>query len=304
MTFSKHFKLLSIFSLLLFAAVTLTSSATAQQALTLHLELNNFAPLSNGFHYETWAIIGGRAIPAGKFIVDDTGTQALTLEGFTIQNNNFIFDIGLDRATNIVLTIEPTGDIDTTPAVTHYVAGPVVDGVASLDVASQSAFGNDFSSASGEFILATPTDDQSDNETSGVWFLNPQEGPGPGLNLPILPVGWTYEGWAVIDGTPVTTGKFLNPVNRDRAAPFSGQFNGPEFPGEDFLNNAPNGLDFPLDLGGSRIVLTIEPDPDDSPTPFRFIPLAQQLPQDVRDRVIFPLLNQSGGFPSAVAVIR
>ena len=45
-----------------------------------------------------------------------------------------------------------------------------------------------------------------------------------------LPAGWTYEGWTVIDGTPVTTGTFLAVDQSDNAAPFSGTVRTPNFP--------------------------------------------------------------------------
>ena len=70
------------------------------------------------------------------------------------------------------------------------------------------------------------------------------------MSLPALPGGLHYEGWAVIDGVPVTTGRLTSPSGADEAAPFSGPNPGPPFPGEDFLGNAPIGLVFPTNLAG------------------------------------------------------
>lgn len=70
-------------------------------------------------------------------------------------------------------------------------------------------------------------------------------GPTAGLTLATLPAGWKYEGWAVINGTPVSTGTFTSASAADDSAPFSGATAGPPFPGEDFLQNAPSGLTFP-----------------------------------------------------------
>ena len=86
----------------------------------------------------------------------------------------------------------------------------------------------------------------------GVWFLDNSSGaPAVGLTLPTLPDGWIYEGWAVIDGVPVSTGTFSTVDAADNSATFSGSKAGPPFPGEDFLINAPGmWLTFPTDLKG------------------------------------------------------
>ena len=64
-------------------------------------------------------------------------------------------------------------------------------------------------------------------------------GASAGLTLPTLPAGWKYEGWTVINGTPVTTGTFTSTTVVDDADPYSSTMPGPPFPGEDFLLNAP-----------------------------------------------------------------
>jgi hypothetical protein len=68
----------------------------------------------------------------------------------------------------------------------------------------------------------------------------------PALNLPPLPAGWIYEGWAIVNGTPLSTGKFAEINQADQAASYSGPIAGPPFPGEDFLDHAPVGIIFPL----------------------------------------------------------
>ncbi|MFQ5967902.1 MAG: hypothetical protein ACE5MI_09875, partial [Acidimicrobiia bacterium] len=100
------------------------------------------------------------------------------------------------------------------------------------------------------------------------------------LVLPALPAGWKYEGWAVVDGTPLTTGKFTDVAAADEAAPFGGPGRMPPFPGEDFVTNAPEGVTLPTDLSGATIVISVEPDPDDSEAPFALKPLVGQVPED------------------------
>ncbi|NNE30135.1 MAG: hypothetical protein HKN16_10895, partial [Saprospiraceae bacterium] len=183
----------------------------------------------------------------------------------------------------------------------HILAGNITGSTANLSISHPDALGNDFSSATGTYILATPTDGADNNENSGIWFLDPSSGsPQAGLDLPTLPEGWAYEGWAVIDGTPVSTGTFLTPSGADDAAPFSGTMSGPPFPGEDFVSNAPGGLAFPTDLAGGVAVISIEPVPDNSPNPFLLKPLLGNIsgdavdhtPYDMGTNLVFP----SGSF--------
>ncbi len=162
-----------------------------------------------------------------------------------------------------------------------------------------SALGDDFSTASGDYILATPTDTIDTDENSGIWFLSLATGmPTAGLTLPDLPSGWVYEGWAVINETPVTTGTFTDRADADLSAPFSGTEAGPPFPGEDFLNNAPSGLTFPTDLAGATAVISIEPSPDDASTPFTLKPLVGSIASDATDHVTYSMDNNSSVFPT------
>ncbi len=124
------------------------------------------------------------------------------------------------------------------------------------------------------------------------------------MSLPALPGGWHYEGWAVIDGVPVTTGRFTSPSGADEAAPFSGPNPEPHFPGEDFLGNAPIGLVFPTNLAGGTAVISIEPEPDDSPTPFTLKPLVGAIPGDAVDHVLYDLDRNPASFPLGTAVVK
>ena len=130
-------------------------------------------------------------------------------------------------------------------------------------------------------------------KNSGVWWLDPSTGPGPALNLPTLPTGWNYEGWAVIGGTPVSTGTFTSASGVDDSDTFSGTTGGPAFPGEDFLNNAPSGITFPTDLAGATIVISVEPNPDNSTTPFLLKPLVGTAPVDAADHILYNMSNNA-----------
>ncbi len=270
----------------------------------LQLTLTGFEPLMNGFHYEGWAIIGGAPVSTGKFNID-AGGGLVTTAGASIAGNTFATGKDLSTATAIVLTIEPAGDTDALPADTHIAAGSVSNQFATLSVGHAAALGSDFAGAAGDYILATPTNGADNDENSGIWFLSLASGaPATGLTLPTLPAGWKYEGWAVMGGTPVTSGTFTAVDMVDDGAPFSGTMDGPPFPGEDYLVNAPAGLAFPTDLAGSTAVISIEPDPDDAGTPFTLKPLVGMIPASAVDHTTYSLGSNLGSLPTGAANIR
>lgn len=271
---------------------------------TLELSFAGLETLANGYHYEGWAIVNGAPVTTGKFNVDSNG-DLVTVGGSQIANSSFATGVNLEGATAIIITIEPAGDADAVPASTHILAGPVSGGRATLGAGDGAALGSNFQAASGDYILATPTNGANNDENSGIWFLSlATGGPTAGLSLPTLPAGWAYEGWAVIGGTPVTTGRFTAVDAVDWSDPFSGTEGGPPFPGEDFLVNAPAGIVFPTDLAGGTAVISIEPDPDDAPGPFTLKPLVGSIPADATDHTTYSMGNNAAGFPTGSATIR
>ena len=282
----------TIYFLILIIGLTTTISCSdddspavvAQKTLTLNIL--NLEDVGDSFVYENWLIVDGSPVAAGTFSVNSEG--ALSETKFLIAAKT------LDNATEYVLTIEPNPDSDPTPSKVHVLAGDFVSDNAEVFVSHPKALGTNFSTAVGNYILATPTDgDNSNNETSGVWWLdNSNATEELGLTLPELPEGWGYEGWAVIDGTPVSTGKFTSVSGADSTMLFSGTTSGPQFPGEDFLMNAPEGLTFPLDLSGKTVVISVEPNPDTSPAPSPIKPLIGEVPLNALDHVLYTMDNQ------------
>ncbi len=278
---------------------------------TLALAFTGLEPLTNGYHYEGWVVTSAGAMPTGKFNVNAAGAL-VTTAGAVIPSGEFATGLNLSGASDVVITIEPPGDTDTVPADTKIFAGPVSGASASLLVSGAQALGNSFATAAGSFILASPTDgdtlpfsDPSNtNERSGIWFLDLSSGAPTPMTLPALPAGWKYEGWAVINGTAVSTGTFTSASAADDSASFSGAIAGPPFPGEDFLQNAPPGLTFPADLRGTTAVISIEPSPDDSAAPFTLKPLVGTAPADAVDHVTYALANQASGYPTGTATIK
>ena len=224
----------TIYFLILIIGLTTTISCSdddspaivAQKTLTLNIL--NLEDVGENYVYENWLIVDGSPVAAGTFSVNSEG--ALSETKFLIAAKT------LDSATEYVLTIEPSSDSDPTPSKVHVLAGDFDGFTAEVSLSHPKALGTNFSTAAGNYILATPTDgNSSNNETSGVWWLdNSNATKEAGLTLPTLPEGWEYEGWAVIDGIPVSTGKFTSVSGTDSTKDFSGTTSGPQFPGEDF----------------------------------------------------------------------
>lgn len=289
-----------------FAAIALTMAACSEDDDTdnmttntgsLELNITLLEPVAADERYEGWIIVDGSPVSTGLFTVGTDGT--LSQSSFEVDQAQ------LNSATDFVLTIEPYPDTDPAPSKIKVLGGAFNGTNAMVSVAHGAALGNDFNTASGSYILATPTTNDTTDERSGVWFLDPSSGtPMATLNLPALPAEWVYEGWAVIDGVPVSTGRFSSVMGADDAAPYSGTDNpGPPFPGEDFVMNAPAGLNFPVDLSGAPIVISIEPEPDNSPAPFAFKPLFGMVPANAAVHSTHSLNNQiSTNFPSGTVM--
>ncbi|WP_425077800.1 anti-sigma factor [Psychroserpens sp. S379A] len=234
----------------------------------LTLNLTGLEALGDDFVYEGWIIVNGAPVSTGTF------TSVTFPQTFSVNSEQ------LNNATTFVLSIEPAIDPDPAPAATKILAGDFSGASANVD---SNGIVADFSTSTGTYILATPTDDDDTNEESGVWFLDNSSGSAvAGLDLPVLSDGWAYEGWVVFDGTPISTGTFINPASADdnaTSSPFKGDTgNGPGYPGEDYLQNAPQGLMFPTDLRDRTVVISVEPIPDNSPMPFTLKPLAHMVP--------------------------
>ena len=247
--------------------------ALADISTNVNLEFEGLEPLGDAFVYEGWVIIDDEPYSTGRFIVDADGNNEY-LTGSAIED--------VSGASTFVLSIEPAEGDDPAPSTVRLLAGDFVDGEADLSVGHPAALGNDFSDASGQFILATPSTESTDDELYGAWFIDIVDGaPVAGLDLPELPEEWIYEGWVVIDGQAVSTGRFVDPAGPDDFDGFGGDdAPAPPFPGEDFIQNAPEGLEFPANLAESTVVISIEPADDDSDAPFTLKPLLAEVPAD------------------------
>lgn len=261
-----------------------TTTSPPGETNNLTLNISGLEDLGSSAIYEGWIIVGGSPVSTGVFSVNSNGM--LSQSSFSVNTSE------LNNATKFVLTIEPMPDPSPDPSGVKIIAGDFSGNTANLTIGDSSAIANDFLSSTGIYILATPTNGQNTNELSGVWFLELNSVPQQGLFLPLLPPQWEYEGWVVIPGqSALSTGKFTDPNAQDQAAPYSGTMPGPPFPGEDLLMNAPPGFTFPTNLQGATFVITVEPVPDNSTSPFFLKPLRATAPPDAMDHTNYPMDN-------------
>lgn len=275
------------------AGMVMASCTDDEPAATknLTLSISSLAASATDEQYEGWIIVDGVPVSTGTFTADNNGV---------LSQSSFNIDAAmLDKATTFVLSIEPIPDNDPGPSNIKILGGDFSGSMALVSVNHGAALGADFSSTSGTVILATPTTADLGDELSGIWFLDLSSGsPATGLVLPTLPSNWKYEGWAVINGQPISSGTFSAVDVADDADPFSGTGMAPPFPGEDFVVNAPTGVTFPTDLSGQTLVISIEPSPDNNPLPFAFKPLVVTMPMMAADHVNYSMTYQASTFPS------
>jgi hypothetical protein len=214
-------------------------------------------PIISRGAYELWVTTETEDISLGKFILNAEGELENSIG--VIEDSIFPLPELVEEVRGGKITISESLDPRTEDNVLFLEGDLSKDRVAL-------AFPQSFQEASGRFMLATPTDNNTlINERSGLWFGDVLRN-NPALDLPALPDGWVYEGWAVLEeNVTLTSGRFINDSSPDRFAGFSDtQGSAPGFPGEDFLKDPPVAvfpdLSFPLDLAGGRVEITIEPE--------------------------------------------
>lgn len=257
----------------------------------LNLNITGLEDLGSDYVYEGWMLVNGAPVTTGRFSVNSSG--ALSQSSFELDKTQ------LDAATAFILTIEPAVGDDPAPSDVHILAGDFNGSSGTMTIGHSAALGTDFGSVSGKFILATPSTMSMTDENEGVWFLDNSSGsPMASLNLPTLPSGWIYEGWAVIDGQAISSGRFSSGDMADLDNnPYKGPDGTPPFPGEDFIMGMSNGVDLSLAQPINKVVISVEPKMDNSPAPFTLKPLLSQdltatspthTPTDLQANLSFP----------------
>ena len=269
------------FGMLLVSCSKDDNTATPQ----LKLNLTGLENLGANYKYEGWIVVNGSPVTTGTFTVNDAGVLSKTT-----------FDVdatSLAAATKFVLSIEPANDADPAPSNTKYLVGDFSGNSATIN----SGIIADFAASTGKYLIASPTSISTMDPFAGVWFMD-GNGPSNGFNLPTLETGWKYEGWVVKNGTVLSTGKFSNPAISDLTASYSGTQPAPPFPGEDFVANAPTGVTFPLDLSGATLVISVEPNPDNSAMPFTLKPLSHIVASPAVEGATINMTRSLSSFPT------
>ena len=265
-----------------------TGRARIVESAELTLQCDNLGDLGANYVYEGWIIDNGMVLPAGRFMVDEAGNLSQTMFNLNLSSNA--------NAGPYILTIEPSVGDDPAPSSTHYLGGTFVDGIANVTIDHATALRTNFSTAKGNYILAAPSSTGTDGGMyyNGIWWLEMvNDLPNAGLMLPTLPAGWKYEGWVVVNGTPISTGTFTNPTmsDSDMGGMTAGVNSTPPFPGQDFIN--------PLtDLRNGMAVISVEPSPDNSPMPFDLKPLVDTMVEDLGMGVSQTMTNNTTNLPS------
>ena len=247
-----------------FTACDTETPADITETQTLNIRLDGLEDLGEDYVYEGWVMLDGAPVSTGRFDIAD------------VENATFELEVAeAERVAAFVLTIEPAIGDDPAPSNTKVLAGDFTDSEATLTIDHGAALGTDFSEAMGAYILETPTSGMvMDDYNQGVWFVD-AENHVASLDLPELPDGWAYEGWVVGSEGPVSTGQFtsVDGADFDGAGPTAGADGAPPFPGQDYIDPA-------MDLVAGKVVISVEPVPDNSPAPFAIKPL---IDHDVED---------------------
>jgi len=252
------------------------------------LSVQGLQDLGPNYAYEGWLADETGLQSVGTFTVDSGG--ALSASEFEVAEDD------LWAADRFVVTIEPAGDQDPAPSATRYLAGDfgvagAISGDARLSPEHPDALGDDFSGVFGSYLLETPTTaDLLDDYANGIWFGIPGAPPEWGrlLSLRYLPDGWRYEGWVVAGDSAISIGRFrfVSEADSDGPGPAAGPDAVPEYPGQDFI-------DPPMNLDGCGVMITIEPEPDNSPEPFTMVVLADPEIEIEDYFTTFPMENRT-----------
>ena len=278
------------------------------------IQLFDASHLSGGYFYQLWAAKYETSLASSSTLdwiplvefnvtpVNDAPSPDIitTITGQVIPNNTlFGLPIDFDDYDSALISIEPPGASSGTPSSSVIAATHIPD--FSFQTIGILDFPEDVDSGGVNFYqLATPTDADTSNERSGVWFAQNLETQAPGLALRAAPTGWNYEGWARHDNGWLSTGKFLSRATSDQFSGYSATANpAPGFPGEDFLNNAPSGVTFPWTfVDGDSVMVTLEPNPDPEDGPFGIRLLVRSMSPRPVPRVATPLISNEKVMPN------
>jgi hypothetical protein len=245
-------KLLIVFVALLFITIGCDyfEGGDTQDISSIEVNIFGLPAIPDTMTFVGW--FGSEDYPAYKVFVDSTAA-----------NGNILYKSdkpleSLHRAQEFILTVERKAIVNNSnlvPSTRKLLAGRFSNLASNLSIGETAS---NFNNVVARFNLVTPTNGTGTDELSGIWFLDSLNTPVAGLKLPELYSAWIYEGWVEINGKLVSTGRFTDPKAADLFSAYGGALAGYNFPGEDFLTNAPSGLTFPTNLSNAKVYVSME----------------------------------------------
>ncbi|MCL6493155.1 MAG: hypothetical protein K6T54_00100 [Ignavibacterium sp.] len=284
-----------------FAGCEYFENSDTQNISSFEVSLNGLPLLPSSLTYVGW--FDGDDIPATYLFDQDADAN-----GKIYYNNPQTSLKFLDSAQIFYITIESKADVGSPnfrPSSRIILQGRFAKGAANLLVSENA---DKFASARAKYTLDTPTDTADAIKFfNGLWFVDSLSAgtPAAGLDLPLLYGGWIYEGWVEVGGQRISTGRFSNPQAADLFNGYSGSLLGYPFPGEDFINNPPAGLTFPLDLRGGKVYISLERNSgDNSGTSPNIILYSADIPANPEQNKSYELNYLNNTLPHGYAVIK
>lgn len=294
------FTLLIAAAILSFAGCEYFENSDTLNISSFEVNLSGLPTLPSSLTYVGW--FDGDDIPATYLFDKDADANG----NIFYSNDQTPLKI-LDSAQIFYITIESKADIGSPnfrPSSRIILQGRFTKGSANLWISENA---DKYSIARAKYSLDTPTDNPAANDFSGLWFVDSLDAgtPAAGLDLPVLYGGWIYEGWVQVNGNYLSTGRFSNPAAADLFSGFSGASAGYPFPGEDFLNNAPSGFTFPLDLRGAKVLISLERRSGDlTGTAPNIILYSADIPANAVNKKSYDLNFTNNTLPHGYAVIK
>lgn len=294
------FTLLIAAAILSFAGCEYFENSDTLNISSFEVNLSGLPTLPSSLTYVGW--FDGDDIPATYLFDKDADANG----NIFYSNDQTPLKI-LDSAQIFYITIESKADIGSPnfrPSSRIILQGRFTKGAANLWISENA---DKYSIARAKYSLDTPTDNPAANDFSGLWFVDSLDAgtPAAGLDFPVLYGGWIYEGWIQVNGNYLSTGRFSNPAAADLFSGFSGASAGYPFPGEDFLNNAPSGFTFPLDLRGAKVLISLERRSGDlTGTAPNIILYSADIPANAVNKKSYDLNFTNNTLPHGYAVIK
>jgi hypothetical protein len=296
----KKLILLFVISLLAFGGCEYFENSSTLNTSSLELNISGLPAIPDTMAYVAW------------YDNDDRPPVFIKQLSPNSQGNVYFKEeqklVFLDSAQIFLVTVERKSQIGTpnfTASNRVVLIGRFSKGLANLTLAENFT---DFNNTAAKYTIYTPTDGNiSSNPYGGIWFVDSVDANriAAGLNLPVLAGGWIYEGWIEVGGNILSTGRFRNPKAADLFNGYSASTASIPYPGEDFINNAPAGFTFPLDLRGKKAYISLEVNTGitrgSSPL---YVIYEADIPNDVVSLKSYSMTRKNLAIPKGTAVIK